>query len=158
MAIQINIGDHVSPEPGFQAVPPRLQPVTRWARTRAQQIARTFPSANVYFRGLPNGRSLTDLLSDATIWINFAPGIGDYGQTNVAGGREIALSPGAYSIGRWTVLATLIHELAHVDGVRGRLTPQAAEDALLSCGLGRRSERTSGVDDPRTPFDPTIGG
>jgi hypothetical protein len=158
MSIQINVGDHVSPQAGYLAVPLHLRDVTRWARTRAQTISRGMPGADVYFRTLPGGRSLTALLADRTIWINYGPGLGGYGETDVAGGREMAISTTAYRLGRWTVLATLIHELAHVNGVQGRLTPQAAEDALLSCGLGRRSERTSGVDDARTPFDPTIGG
>ena len=56
------------------------------------------------------------------------------------------------------VLGTLIHELAHADGVQGRVSPQAAEDALIPCGLGHQRERDTGVDDPNTPFDPSIIG
>jgi hypothetical protein len=158
MGIQINVGDHTSSQAGYVAVPNNLRGMTRWARTRAKTIARDMPSADVYFRRLPNGKSLTELLADSSIWINYSPSLTDFGQTNFAGGKEIAIGPGAYRIGRWTVLATLIHELAHVDGVRGRLTPRVAEDALLACGLGRRSERTTGVDDARTPYDPNIRG
>lgn len=158
MTIQINIGDHVSSEPGYVAVPVSLRDTTRWARTRAQTIARTMRSADNYFRTLPNGRTLTNLLADSSIWINYGPSLTVLGETNHAGGTEIAIAPSAYRVGQWTVLATLIHELAHVDGVRGRISPLAAEDALLACGLGRQSERTTGVDDPRTPFDPTIRG
>ena len=76
----------------------------------------------------------------------------------MAGGKEIAIGPPSYRVGRWMVLATLIHELAHVNGVRGRVSPLAAENALLHCGLGKRSERSSGVDDPSTPFHPGIRG
>lgn len=65
MIIQINIGDHVSSEPGFLSVPQRLLAMTRWARSRANVIAKTLPSADVYFRGLPGGRSLTQLLADS---------------------------------------------------------------------------------------------
>ncbi|MDA1015771.1 MAG: hypothetical protein O3A00_15120 [Planctomycetota bacterium] len=156
--IQINIGDHVSSEAGYVTVPNSFRDMTRWARTKALSIAKNMPSADVYFRALPNGHSLTTLLADRSIWINYGPSLTVLGETNFAGGKEIAIAPSSYRIGRWTVLATLIHELAHVDGVRGSVSPRAAEDALLACGLGKRSEQTTGVDDPSTPYDPSIRG
>ena len=152
--MQINIGDHVSPQPGYVPIPVSHRHATRWARTKAKAIARSMPSADVYFRTLPSGRSLTDLLNDNTIWVNYAGGIPDYGQ---AIGNEIAIGPRSYRIGQWTVLATLIHELAHVNGAPGSPSQQA-EEALLHCGLGKRSEKSTGVDDPRTPYDPGISG
>ena len=158
MSIQINVGDHTSSHAGYVAIPNNRRDMTRWARTRAKKIAREMPSADVYFRALPNGKSLTELLADRSVWVNYGPSLTDYGQTNFAGGKEVAIGPTAYRIGRWTVLATLIHELTHVNGVRGRVSPRASEDALLACGLGRRSERTTGVDDPYTPYDPNIRG
>jgi hypothetical protein len=48
--------------------------------------------------------------------------------------------------------------MAHVNGASGNGGSQDAERAVLECGLGRRSELTTGVDDPWTPYDPTIGG
>ena len=158
MSIQINIGDHASPVAGWIAIPVRFRRMTNWARARAKRIARTMPSADRYFRTLPLGRTLTDMLNDNTIWINHDPNTAAEGLTNFAGGSEIAIGNPSFRVGRWMVLATIIHELAHVDGVRGATAPLAAENALLHCGLGKRSERTSGVDDPHTPFDPTIRG
>jgi len=157
-SIQINIGDHISTQAGWIAIPVKHRPATSWARVRAKRIAREMPSADAYFQTLPLGRSLTALLSDNTIWINYDPVPGAYGRTNFAGGREIGIGDQSYNAGRWTVLATLIHELAHVNGVRGRISPRAAEDALLHCGLGNRNERKTGVDDPKTPYDPSIRG
>lgn len=157
-SIQINIGDHVSTFPGWTSIPARHRQTTNWARTNAKRIARTIPGANVYFRTLPLGRSLSDLLSDNTIWINYDPAPGAYGRTNFAGGKEIGIGDASYNLGRWTVLATLIHELAHVNGVRGAIMPRAAEDALIHCGLGSMAEKTSGVDDHRTPYNPHIRG
>jgi len=159
MTIQINIGDHVSPlAPLFQPVPFRHQWVTSWARQRAKHIAATMPSADAYFTTLPFRRSLTQLLADRTIWINYAPDLGELvGGTDKQTHKEIGIAERAYLWGRWTVLATLIHELAHSNGVPGQ-TGRAAEDALLHCGLGKHSERTSNIDDPRTPFDPTAEG
>ena len=158
MSIQINIGDHASPTAGYVPVPIRLRRSTKWARTHAKRIARTMPSADRYFQTLSLGRSLTDMLNDNTIWINYGPRLTIEGETNFAGGNEIAIGPPSYRVGRWTVLATLLHELAHVNGVRGAVSPLSPENALLHCGLGKSSERTTGVDNPQTPFVPGIRG
>lgn len=156
MSIQINIGDHISSEPGYLTVPNRLRDMTNWARTKARWIARTMPSADVYFRALPDGRSLTDLLGDRSIWVNYGHTLTVFGEA-VISGTELAIGPSAFRIGRWTVLATLIHELAHINGVPGG-TDRRAEEALLACGLGKQSEKRTGRDDPFTPYDPTIRG
>ncbi len=55
-------------------------------------IAANIAMANPYYRGLPGGRSLTDLLADRSIWINYHPTMVDFGETNWAGGKEIARS------------------------------------------------------------------
>jgi hypothetical protein len=157
MALQLNVGDHVSSEAGYVAIPPTWREMVRWARTRANAVARGMPSANTYFRGLPGGRTLTALLADSSIWVNYSPSLGDWGETNAVGGKEIALGGVAFRTGRWSVLATMIHELAHSNGAPGGAS-QDAERAVLACGLGRLSERSTGVDDPRTPFNPGIGG
>jgi hypothetical protein len=72
-------------------------------------------------------------------------------------GREVAISEQAFRIGRWTVLATLVHELAHTNGAPDRPST-AAEEAVLACGMGYNSEKTSGRDDTFTPYNPTIRG
>jgi hypothetical protein len=162
MTMQINIGDHTSSEAGYIAFPTQHRPAIRWARTKAQWITKNIPAANTYFKTLPNGRSLTQLLADSSIWVNFHPTMPHFGETNRVGGKEIAISITSLRIGRWTVLGTLIHELAHSNGAPindalGNPSP-LAERALLACGLGKQSELTSGIDDPSTPYDPTIGG
>ncbi len=132
--------------------------MVRWARVKALWIAANVATANPYYRTLPGGRSLSELLADRSIWINFHPTMVDFGETNFAGGKEIAIANTSCRIGNWTVLGTLVHELAHVNGVVGATLPQAAEDAVLACGLGRLSERLTGVDDPNTPYNPNIRG
>jgi len=128
-----------------------------WARTKAIWIAKFKPSADVYFRSLPGARSLSDLLSDNSIWINYHPTLMAYGQTDAVGGNEIAISAISRRMGRWTVLGTLVHELAHVDGAPAG-SSNAAELAVLACGMGKARERSTGIDDPYTPYDPTIQG
>jgi len=160
MTIQLNIGDFVSPTAGFTAFPNGHRDTMRWARTRAIWIARNIPSADVYFRGITAGaRSLTAMLADNTLWVNYHPTLVDFGVTPGAAGfaTECAIGPRAFRIGRWTVLATLIHELAHCNGAPGGGST-VAEDALPHCGLGRMTEFNTGVDDPRTPYQPGLGG
>ena len=159
-SFQLNIGDHISPVAGYITFPRRYLDDMRWARRRAKVIARTMPSANVYFKTLPEGRTLTNLLSDRTIWVNYHPTIGHYGETEfaISGGNEIAISNSACRMGRWTLLGTLIHELAHTNGALGEPSHDA-ERALLHCGLGSRSEARPGArDNPRTPYNPGITG
>ncbi len=154
---QLNLGDHSSPIAGYIAFRSRDHGALQWARRQALRISRDVASANVYFRSLPGGRSLTQILGDSSIWVNYHPTMPYFGETNAVGGREVAISGMSIRLGQWTVLATLIHELAHVNGAPGGGS-QAAELAVLACGMGYQSERVSGVDDPRTPYNPGIGG
>ncbi len=156
MTMQINIGDHLSPAAGFLVIPHRLRTTMRWARTRAIWIAKNKPAADIYYRTLPGHRSLTQLLADGSIWVNYEVSAA-YGHTNRVSGKEIAISDLSFRWGRWTVLATLVHELAHSNGAPGGASRQA-EQAVLACGLGNKSERTSGVDNRHTPYNPRIGG
>jgi hypothetical protein len=59
--------------------------------------------------------------------------------------------------GKEMVLATLIHELAHIAGAPGG-DSRAAEDALIHCGLGKKSEANTNIDDRSTPYDPGATG
>lgn len=158
MGIQINIGDHRCPVYGWGSVPAQHHATVKWARRRARLVSQHMPSANRYFSKLPLGRTLTSLLDDNTIWINYSPIIGaNLGQTSTEYPHEVALGTLAFEGGRWTVLGTLIHELAHVGGAPAD-TDQRAEQALVYCGLGSWSELKTRRDDPRTPFVPWIQG
>lgn len=163
--IQINIGDHSGAEHNvpFDPVPERWRGMARWARERAIRVAQHNPAANRYFRSLPRGRSFTSLVSDSGIWINYFNDPDVYGFTY--SNSNLWLSDAAFEGGRWMVLATIVHELAHINGAIGGAslcsnysTPcHAAERAVLECGLGSKSER-SGQDVRRTPYDPGIMG
>ena len=58
---------------------------------------------------------------------------------------------------RWSVLATLVHELAHVSGAPGG-NDKRAEQAVLHVGMGPQWEKKFGKDEPFTPHTPRIGG
>lgn len=159
--IQLNIGDHTATganTTGYVAITEAYRNDARRARLMAQRIARTKPGANRYFRSLPLGRTLTALLNDRTIWVNYHATTAADGLTNFAGGKEIAIADHIFRQGRWSILAVLIHELAHVNGVRGAVQPFAAERAVLECELGSANERRTGRDDPRTPYIPGLRG
>lgn len=73
------------------------------------------------------------------------------------GSNDIGIGELAYLRGKEIVLATLIHELAHIAGALGGKS-RAAEDALIHCGLGKQSEADSNIDDPHTLYDPDAKG
>jgi hypothetical protein len=157
VSIQINIGDHVSPfAPFFAPVPFKHQFATKWARNRAKLIAANVKTADKYFKSLPGKRTLTQLLADRRIWINYAPELYARGMRQ-EGSNEIGIGELAYLRGKMIVLATLIHELAHIAGAPGG-DSRAAEDALIHCGLGKQSEADRNIDDPGTPYDPDANG
>lgn len=154
--LQINIGDHRSTEPGWVPIPRHHRHAMLWARERAGWIARNLRTADRYFATLRFRRTLTSLVADGSLWVNFEDTDAYYGATEALARREIVITPVAFDQGKWVVLATLIHELAHVAGASG--AGHAAEQAVLECGLGRRSEYKRGRDDHRTPYVPGIRG
>lgn len=87
---------------------------------------------NAAFRALPGRRSFVQVWNDPTVWISYDPAStgNRYGATLR---KEITISAFSLKMGHWTVAATLVHELAHVNGAGGTTT--AAEDTLKSCLL-----------------------
>ncbi len=154
--IQINIGDHRPIDPRWQPMPRAERAVLDWARHRARWIARNLSSADAYFKRLPFQKTLTALVADSSLWLSYEDNPGRYGATSIRNFRDIVISSHAFDKGRWVVLATLIHELAHVGGAPG--FNDSAEQAVLACGLGRRDELIRGRDDPKTPYEPGIFG
>ena len=73
---------------------------------------------NDCFKRLPGGRSFDDVLNDAGVFISFDPSTkkDDFGATI---GSDVTITDFSIRMGRWTVAATLVHELAHVNGAPG---------------------------------------
>ena len=156
---QINIGDHASSVGHYRAFSGTgsYYSSLKWARSKLFDVAKHNPPANTFFRSLPGGRSLTSLINDSGIWINYAPSVAPlFGQTRMGTG-EIGISDRPFALGRWMVLATVVHELAHVDGAPNTGGNTLAEEAVYHCGLGSSAEYYSGIDDPSTPYDPNYG-
>lgn len=154
MGIQLNIGDHHPWFSEFVAIPGNLRADAQWARAQAKAIANTKPSANAYFRTLPGHRTLSALLADGKIWVNYYNGSGT--AMGMRYDNEIGISYWSFYKGKNHVLGTLIHELAHINGAPDETFQ--AENALVHCGLGTLSELNTGVDDQKTPFVPGTRG
>ncbi|HEY2787682.1 MAG TPA: hypothetical protein VGJ05_22180 [Fimbriiglobus sp.] len=86
------------------------------------------------FKKLPGGRTFTEVFDDATVFISFDPDGPSSGATDSVGGKDITISVKELRVGRWTVAATLVHELAHVNGALGGNSPEA-ESMLNCCGF-----------------------
>lgn len=94
---------------------------------------------NDCFQRLPNGRTFDDILDDSSIFISFDPNNTGrlYGATL---GNDVAITDFAIRMGRWTTAATLVHELAHVNGAPGN--DHQAEGTLLCCGFSNIHDAT----------------
>jgi hypothetical protein len=90
--------------------------------------------SNAAFQRLPGGRTFAQVWNDPDVWICYDPksNIGEYGATVRKG---IALSQTCCRKGVWTIVATLIHELAHVNGADGLSLD--AELTLKQCLMGK---------------------
>ncbi|MET1415573.1 hypothetical protein ABVF61_25100 [Roseibium sp. HPY-6] len=148
MPFQFNIGDHVSSQIGFTCFSLAQYRQLKWSRAKLFELVKTNPNCDAYFCSLPGGRSLTNLINDRSIWVNFAPSIEAprYGKACLASG-EIGIADRAFRMGKWTVLATLIHELACLNGASDRGGDSSAEEAVYFCGLGTSEKHDCAVED-----------
>lgn len=95
--------------------------------------------------------------ADPSVWISYDPREdgGVYGATTFAGGREVTLTQFTLRRGHWTTAATLVHELAHVNGTDGishdaegtlasRLPPGLEDPTIIGMLQGvRHASRTA---------------
>jgi uncharacterized cupin superfamily protein len=87
-------------------------------------------SCDAAFRALPGGRTTAQVWADPAVWISYDP---DNSALRFAAtqGNEITLSQYTCKMGSWTIVATLIHELAHVNGASS--ITHDAENTLQHC-------------------------
>lgn len=91
------------------------------------------PTCEKAFANLKKGRSFSEVWNDPSVWISYDP---DKSGTMhaVVIGNHMTLTAYTLAMGQWTTAATIIHELAHVNGAPGGNSSQA-EDILLECLL-----------------------
>ncbi len=102
-----------------------------------QKNCKNSSGCNSYFKHLPGGRSLKEILDDPGVWLHWDPRAdpGFYGCTTTEFPvADVTISNYALNKGVWVTVATLVHEFAHVNGAPGG-SSTAAEDALPHCGL-----------------------
>lgn len=92
-----------------------------------------YKPCNAAFKALAGGKTFAQVWSDNSVWISYDPGkkSGRYGVTYLK--KHISITHYSLAMGKWTAAATLVHELAHVNGAPG--TNTKAEDTLLKCLL-----------------------
>ena len=89
-------------------------------------------TCDAFFQQMPGRRSLSDIVNGPRkYWIHHDPTGPDAGATS---GMDVTLGTKALRGGKWAVLATLIHELAHTNGATDEKGD--AEDSLNHCGMG----------------------
>ena len=93
---------------------------------------------NECFRRLPGKRSFKEVYNDPDVWVNYAdaPMAAPWGFT-AAGTKEMAIHARSLTRGYLWVAATMVHEMAHVNGASGRSDDNSAERALKSCLLAQ---------------------
>jgi hypothetical protein len=144
---QLNVpkSGHVAPAAvaGWQWLPfsdalyrRRIQEAMQIINTRIIGHAR----CNAAFSALPGGLTFAQVWADPTIWISYDPvnTAGRFGAT--LNRREVTVSQYCCRMGRWTLVATLIHEFAHVNGADG--ISADAERVLQSCMMGAHYDAT----------------
>jgi len=106
---------------------------------------------NTYFSSLPGHRTFDQIWSDPTFWINWEPrpSINSFfAFTATTRPMEITVSEFCLSKGVWVTCASIVHEMAHLDGAPGLdgSGSNAAERSLLHCGLS--AHFTGAIGDP----------
>ncbi|MFS1525082.1 hypothetical protein ACL7TT_13390 [Microbulbifer sp. 2304DJ12-6] len=85
------------------------------------------------FKTLPDGKSFTDIWNLKNVWISYDPDRSGNKYGVALNKQHISITAYALAMGQWMTAATIIHELAHVNGAPGNNTQ--AEDMLLKCML-----------------------
>ncbi len=104
---------------------------------------KNYKPCNDSFKALPGGKTFLQTWYSPSVWISYDPDQSGNKWGACYNKKDITISAYALAMGHWSVAATLVHELAHVNGAHGHNTQ--AEDTLLSCLLN-------------TLHDPTIIG
>lgn len=108
-----------------------------WIQTAVIESEKCSESCDDAFGILPGGKKFSEIWKDQNIWVSFLKTADTkiFGQA-VKWGRDIAVSYGSFRHGWKQVAATIIHELAHINGASEKTTD--AEDTLVHCGLASK--------------------
>ena len=101
---------------------------------------KNYTPCNNAFKALSGKKTFLQVWNDKSIWISYDPDKkgSKYGAT--LSKKHVTITQYALAMGKWTTAATLVHELAHVNGAPG--TNKDAENTLLSCMLNSLHDPT----------------
>ncbi len=101
---------------------------------------KNYKPCNNAFKSLTGKKSFLQVWNDNSVWISYDPDNkgSRYGAT--LSKKHITITQYTLSMGKWTTAATLVHELAHVNGAPP--TNKDAENTLLSCMLNSLHDPT----------------
>jgi hypothetical protein len=112
----------------------QVKSAMNWIQTAVVEGKKCSESCDEAFGKLPGGRKFSDLWADQAIHISFhtSPDPKLFGQAKL-NGKDLAVSYGSFKQGWKMVAATIIHEMAHLNGAPD--DTKDAEKTLLHCGL-----------------------
>jgi hypothetical protein len=118
---------------------------------------------NASFQGLGSGmwfwrtggRSFDDTFNDPDVWVSYHwdKTTGIRGLTSGRRPKDITIAQNAFDEGLRAVAATIVHELAHVNGAPGKPS-RMAEDTLRGCGFSDQFDEAAvgiNIDYPPPP-------
>jgi hypothetical protein len=149
MSINAGSGIHTGP-PGSSPVPVEYLDTLNQAMTILLNGMREHAGCNSSFASQSGGRTFQSMFDDHTIWINYDPDNGGrlWGWTMPPTyPRDIVICRYALRMGRWSAAATIVHELAHLNGAPGGAS-HAAEQRVRECRMMS----------PNGPYDPHVTG
>jgi len=140
---------HVGPAGSISVPDEYVQTINDALELLAREMHDWMP-CNSEFESLPGGRSFSDLLDDDRIWINYDPTNDGklWGWTIPADSpNDLVITKYALRMGYWSTAATIVHELAHLDGAPGG-NSKAAEHTVGTCRMKSKVG----------PYDPNVVG
>jgi hypothetical protein len=114
--------------------------VLNWAMNYVDTKIKKHQPCNACFKKLPRHKTLLEIWDSNDVWVSYFTTTAALGETR--GDRDIAVSESAFKEGRMTVVATIMHELAHIAGAPGGKALEdgkpnnQAESVLKCCLLG----------------------
>jgi hypothetical protein len=149
MRINSSASPHVGPT-GSGKVPKEFLSIVEAALAILKGSMRNDAACNSSFAGLSGGQTFKQFFDDPNVWMNYDP-INDgklWGWTQPSTfPKDIVVTRYALKAGRWSVAATIVHELAHLNGAPGGAS-KAAELRVKACHL----------QSSKGPYDPAVQG
>ncbi|MDB4985973.1 MAG: hypothetical protein JWN04_1151 [Myxococcaceae bacterium] len=146
--VSINTGMHIGPQ-GANALPSKYLPDLQKALSILANGMRLDAECNASFTRLSGRRPFHAWFDDPDVWINYDPNDrgDDWGWTIASHPKDVVITQYALRMGRWSIAATIVHELAHLNGAPGSRS-KAAELRVKQCHMKSRLG----------PYDPGVEG